>query len=199
MSVTAALAASPAAAQDALPSLFDVTGVATDDLLNVRAGPSADADAVGTLPPDARAIEVVARDAGRNWGQINLGEGAGWVSLRYLSAQEGVWAPGALPATLRCFGTEPFWSVAPQDETLILSTPEGDTGYSHVSVLDQDFAPERRRIALATGDAGRLTLVISPAACSDGMSDRAFGLRADTVLEDADGPELRTGCCSVAP
>lgn len=40
----------PVAAQD-LPALFHVIGVAEDDVLNIRQGPSASAEAIGSLPP----------------------------------------------------------------------------------------------------------------------------------------------------
>lgn len=53
------LAAGPAAAQD-LPAVYDVAGVAADDVLNVRAEPSAEAPVLRTLAPDAGGIEVVA-------------------------------------------------------------------------------------------------------------------------------------------
>ena len=88
-----------------LPTLFDVTDVADDDVLNIRTRPSAGAEILGSLAPDARGVEVVAHDASGRWAQINTGEHSGWVALRYLAYRTDVWEPGALPEALRCIGT----------------------------------------------------------------------------------------------
>lgn len=92
-----------------LPTLFDVTGVAADDVLNIRQLPDADAPIIGTLSPDAKGIEVVEDTGG--WGRVNSGEGSGWVSMRYMAYRTDVWHEGALPDGFSCFGTEPFWSL----------------------------------------------------------------------------------------
>ena len=84
-----------AAAQDGYPRLHDVVGVASDDVLNLRAGPGAGHDKVGELTFDARAVEVVRAEGG--WGLVNAGEGPGWASLRYLAPR----ADGDLPNVRR--------------------------------------------------------------------------------------------------
>lgn len=48
------------AAAQVLPALYDVAGVAGDDVLNVQVGPDADSAAMGSLPPNAKAVELVA-------------------------------------------------------------------------------------------------------------------------------------------
>ena len=55
-----ALALPSGAAAKGLPALHDVTGVAADDVLNVRARPDASAPVLGALTPDATGVEVVA-------------------------------------------------------------------------------------------------------------------------------------------
>lgn len=52
-----------------LPDLFDVTGVNSNDVLNVRSAPDADAEVIGSLDHDARDIEIVAVEDG--WGRVN--------------------------------------------------------------------------------------------------------------------------------
>jgi uncharacterized membrane protein len=192
------LLATPAAAQDALPILADVTGVAADDVLNVRGAPDASAEIVGTLAPDMRGVEVVGLDPSGGWGQVNTGESSGWAAMRFLASREGIWRAGALPEGLTCFGTEPFWSLRPGGGRLVLATPEGperDMALSAALDIGIDGDPQR---ALVAEDAdGRLTVGITPAACSDGMSDRGFGLAALVVREGGGAAELLTGCCSL--
>ena len=48
--------------EDRWPALLDATGVAGDDVLNVRAAANASALVIGTLAPDARDIEVIGPD-----------------------------------------------------------------------------------------------------------------------------------------
>ena len=194
-----ALLAGPAlAAQDAqLPTLSDVTGVAANDRLNIRERPDAGASVIGTLPPDAKGVEVVAQRNG--WAQVNTGERAGWVNARFLTYRSDVWTSGQLPATLSCLGNEPFWSLRQVGETMVYETPEGARQMDRRAVLDQGFpSPVRGVIA---GDAqGRLTLAMQPAQCSDGMSDRVYGLSALLIFDGAgQASRMQSGCCRISP
>ncbi|MEP2426619.1 MAG: SH3 domain-containing protein, partial [Tateyamaria sp.] len=93
LAVVLCLWALPAAAtQDAWPALYDVSGVAENDALNIRQAPDAAAPIIGSLTPDAEGIEVIRPDDHHGWGLVNSGEGRGWVSLRYLTRQPGQWA-----------------------------------------------------------------------------------------------------------
>lgn len=194
--LAALLLAAPAAAQP-LPSLFVVTGVQPGHALNVRAAPEPGAPVIGRLAADATGIEVTARDATGAWGAVNVGEGAGWAALRYLAAAPGGWQPGALPAGLRCFGTEPFWSLAFDAGTARLATPEGERTLKVQAILDTGVPDDPRRAVVLDDAISEATATITPAACSDGMSDRRFGLQVLTVLHDAGAPRLLSGCCSL--
>ena len=196
------IAACPAAAtpEYVLPSLFEVTGVATNDVLNIRSAPNANAAIIGTLSPVAREIEVVGYDATGRWARINSGERSGWVALRYLTYQVDVWKPGSLPPTLHCSGNEPFWSLRPKGNMVIYSTPETpDSAMTLDQVLSTGMFKDPRRSFSAQGESGRMTAVIVPMACSDGMSDRAFGLDVTVILEGFAEPQMLIGCCSIAP
>ena len=189
------------ASAQSLPDLYDVTGVAANDMLNVRAFPDAKASVLGELPPDARGLEVLALDPSGKWAQVNMGEQAGWVSTRFIKARPTVWVPGRLPETLSCSGTEPFWSLRQKDGGLVLSQPDaGDRALTLRTTLDRGFEGDRMRALIAGDGAGRLTAVIQPDACSDGMSDRSFGL-SGTLILDGSGTSSRmlTGCCSITP
>ncbi|WP_151718119.1 SH3 domain-containing protein [Gemmobacter serpentinus] len=190
--------AGPAAA-DGLPALYDVQGVADWDVLNVRAEPSSRAAVVAQLAPDARAVEVVRQQG--NWGQVNKGDGAGWVYMKYMARRTGEdwWQ---IQDALHCFGTEPFWSLtlrprqgdARREEpglpaqTLALGAVSGADGQAYASFGD----------AAQGGD-----LRLEAGSCSDGMSDRSYGIRVAGHLRPGlagtAGEASLSGCCSVEP
>jgi len=195
-------AASPAAATQEyiLPTLFDVTGVAANDVLNIRAAPSARAEIIGTLSPNARDIEVVGYDETGQWARINTGERSGWAALRYLAYQIDVWTPGTLPPTLHCLGNEPFWSFRPRGDDVVFSTPDAPESAMRIEqVLATGMFRDPRRSVSAQGENHRMTAVMVPMACSDGMSDRSYGLDVTVILEGRGEPQMLTGCCSIAP
>ncbi len=192
-----ALCGAARAADGPLPDLFDVTGVAADDALNVRSEPGARAGIVGTLEPDARGVEITATEDG--WGRVNKGEGSGWVAMRFLARQDGTWRAGEVPPTLSCFGTEPFWTLGMEDGGMSWSTPDGAWALGEATVLGGEIPGDIRRGLKAAGDGVAVHAFMAPGACSDGMSDRAFGLNAAVILDDGAGPRLLHGCCSIAP
>ena len=189
-----------AMAEDYLPNLFDVTVVETWDTLNVREAPDGQAKIVGTLPSTAKGVELLARDASGKWGKVNAGERTGWVALRFLKAQPTAWKPNALPLTLQCHGTEPFWSFKTVDKGLVFSEPEQpDRPLSLRKVMDRGIEGEPMRGLIAGDDKGRLTAVMQPQQCSDGMSDRAYALAVTVIMDGQDQPSrMLTGCCSIA-
>ena len=116
-----------------LPALFDVRGVASDDVLNVRSGPGVENEIIGALKHDARGIEAVGANADGTWLLVNTFERAGWASARFLQRTGPDWDAG-LPRPLGCFGTEPFWSLT-----------HGATGasWSDFDVSDQPLSARR--------------------------------------------------------
>lgn len=180
-----------------LPDLFDVTGVNSNDVLNVRSAPDADAEVIGSLDHDARDIEIVAVEDG--WGRVNQGERSGWAAMRFLTRKEATWQAGGVPSTLTCFGTEPFWSLGFKGDGVTWSTPDEMLEVSDVAVLGGEIAGDIRRGLSGAGEGVTVHAVITPGACSDGMSDRGFGLTATVILDEGEGPRLLHGCCSIAP
>ena len=175
-----------------LPSLFDVAEVAADDVLNIRQRPYGSSPIIGSLAPDASDIEVV--EERRGWGRINMGEVSGWVSMRYLTYQVDVWEAGQLPGHFRCLGTEPFWNIAIRGDELEFSSPDQSETEALRAVLDTGVFRYPSRVILGE----TLTLVATPNLCSDGMSDRQYGLDA-TVIRDGEQPEMLRGCCLIQP
>jgi uncharacterized membrane protein len=60
-------------------------------------------------------------------------------------------------------------------------------------ILSTGWFRDPRRAVVADG----LTAVIAPAACSDGMSDRAYGLEATVILGGGAQARMLTGCCAL--
>jgi uncharacterized membrane protein len=188
--IVAMLAAGPGAAQD-LPAFFDVTGVAKGDVLNIREQPSARSPVVATLEPTAKGIEVVAQIGA--WGVVNTEEGTGYASMTYLKRAEGPgWA--GLEVPLHCLGTEPFWALDldPQDATLTLTAPDQPDREMAVTA-EWPALPWSPVAALGTAEG---TAVLRPQQCSDGMSDRTYGLAVDLFLTGAE-PQHLAGCCTL--
>ncbi len=185
-----------AAFAEPFPRLYDVTGVAADDVLNIRADPSGSSAIIGQLTPQQQNIEVMASDASGKWGLVNVGERSGWVAFRFLHATTGN-EDYALAPELSCRGNEPYWSLdVNQGQSAEFSSLTGETKSYPVG-----------KISVGTGRTDRFLLglgqssvaVISREMCSDGMSDRDFALRIDLVTS-ADGQQsLLSGCCSIAP
>lgn len=183
------------AQDDPSPGLYDVARVTTR--LNVRAEPAIEAPVIGWLARDASGIEVVARDAAGAWGRVNLGEGSGWVSLTYLDQRgDALWSANALPETLICFGTEPFWDLRHEGDRLIGGgVDEADRRDFMIDTVT-GAAGASSRVVVARDRQGTVTLGIAPEECGDGMSDRIYALGAR--LSEGNAP-TRIGCCSIAP
>jgi hypothetical protein len=180
------------ATQDGWPALFDVTGVAIDDVLNVRAAPDASAPIVGTLAPDARGVEVIRANDRLTWGLVTTRERSGWVSLAFLERRPGQW-DGAFPALASCVGTEPFWSLTLEGDAATLTTPESRIEGTVVARLGSLNRRDRHGLRVALPEGRSIAGVISTEACSDGMSDRAYGLALDALHGEA----VLSGCCSL--
>ena len=191
---------------DGFPALYNVVDVAADDVLNIRSGPTASAEIIGTLAPDARNIEVTGTDESGTWGRVNTGERAGWTSLRYLRAAEnGHWADPT--AKLRCFGTEPFWSLilSPATKRADYTRPDAapaTTGITQFLISVPGYPPA----AWMMFEKGALDWVqLEQASCNDGMSDHEFGISAQLAVSQPMKDPLTlpnyvvNGCCSVIP
>jgi uncharacterized membrane protein len=179
---------------EVFPAFYSVTGVAADDVLNLRARPDPATEILGTLAPDATGIEVMAIVDG--WAVINTDGVSAYAAGRFLRREAGPdWT--TLQQPLTCAGTEPFWSLAidPGAGTAGFSTP--DQPDAHVLEIDEVWPAEpwsrSAAVSLPVGMA-----VLRGEECSDGMSDQRFGIAVDLFLRDAGGLRL-AGCCSLAP
>lgn len=192
--------AGPVTAQDRWPALFDVSGVDKGDVLNIRAEPDADAAIIGALSPDARDIEVIRVSQGGHWGLVNTAERSGWAALSYLARKPGQIAQ-SLVAPRRCVGTEPFWNLTISEQAQVTWTePDREDIWGVIPARYK--SPNRRGtegLTLTLRNDIRGYAVIREGECSDGMSDRAYGLEIDLHLVEHGRVRLLSGCCSVAP
>lgn len=183
----------PLRAQE-LPALYAVSGVASDDVLNLREGPDAGSQIIGHLAPDATGVEVVAFEG--DWAVINSEGLAGYAARRFLTAEEGpAWS--ALERPILCAGTEPFWSLTldPAARSAGFSTPDAPEA-RQLGIEDLWPAQPWARSAAISLPVG--LAVLRGEECSDGMSDQRFGIAVDLFLRDAGGLRL-VGCCSLPP
>lgn len=188
------LCTNAAMAQD-FPAIYRVTGVASNDVLNIRAEPGAGAPIIGRFRPSARGIEVMALSANGRWGLVNTEGQSGWSSMRYLAREgTGSWRDGQ--AQLTCFGTEPFWHMP-----IFLPTHRaefhapGEGGFELVTdagALPSTAFPPTLAIPFS-GTREGMAVVRGGGLCSDGMSDLSYGLEAQ-IYWRGDTAGL-SGCC----
>jgi len=89
--------------------------------------------------------------------------------------------------TVHMTGTEPFWSAEVAGATLTYSTPETPEG---VTGAVERFAGRGGYSISGTLEGRALDITVTPADCSDGMSDRSFPYAVTMRL----GNEVREGC-----
>lgn len=187
--------AGTASAQD-FPALFSVAGVASNDVLNIRAEPTAQAPILGSFGPFETGIEVVGLSQDRNWGLVRNADGIGWAFMRYLRQERAdSWRDGQQPLT--CTGTEPFWRLdlflpSNRAEFQDLNTG-GFEVRNEAPNLPTTLSPPT--LAMSFNGARRGFATIRQGVCSDGMSDRVYGLETQIYwLGERQG---LSGCCSL--
>ena len=189
-------APSAAASAQELPALYRVAGVEDGDRLNVRDRPGLEGAVIGALAPDAGAVEVTALSRGRDWGRVSVNGRSGWAAMRFLAPVPGTaWsAPGA---ALTCRVTEPFWTVTlpPGRESLRLVA----YGRGRRALAVTARGPALARPALGFFlDGGEGLAEVRREECSDGMSDRAYGLALSLWLSSGESVAGYQGCCTLA-
>lgn len=191
-----------AAGAEVFPAFFDVTGVAANDVLNVRSAPDAASPIAGALQPSLTGVEVVAVSEDGKWGRLNIGEVSGWAAMAFLKPQtRPAWI--ALQGDLQCSGTEPFWalSVQPQEKKLSMSSPEARTHFMDITA-QWPGAEWHQTVGMTVEGMGASGMaVLRGEGCSDGMSDMRFGISIDLFLQDSGGSSARAlrGCCTLVP
>lgn len=97
------------------------------------------------------------------------------------------WSGIAASETVRFVGTEPFWGGSAGPQGLTYTTPERPDGQT---VPASRFAGRGGVSFSGTLAQGAATLAVTPAACSDGMSDTHYPFVVTLQI----GAEVRRGC-----
>ena len=179
------------------PALYDVTGVASDDVLNVRAGAGASHPIIEALAYNDRHIEIIELSTDGKWGLIGYPERNGWASMRYLVRQSGQGGPN-LPRPLSCGGNEPFWGIQFSRNGNEFSEP-GQMPHilpTFWEGIPDGMWPIAYGIKMARGG-DEINAVITRSQCSDGMSDKTYGFEINALLSGALGNRMLNGCCSL--
>ncbi|HID07242.1 MAG TPA: hypothetical protein EYP10_08845 [Armatimonadetes bacterium] len=177
-----------------LPDAFMVTGVASNDVLNIRTEPKASSAIIGTLDPYGFNIEVIKLSPNGKWGMVSAGERNGWVAMRF-SKRTNATAPNEIPRPMICFGNEPFWALGMYpngDEYQLAGESRHDLTPINEVVSYQGYA-----VVFQEGPTLNRTLMIQRGYCDDGMSDLEYGWRAILLNETPQGSSLNFGCCTL--
>lgn len=188
------------ATQEATPEptqRYRVTGVASGDVLNMRAQPSASSGVVGTLSPNESGLVVAGTRMETNgsvWWQV-IGEGGpGWVNARYLAPDGAPSGDETFP--LVCTGTEPFWSVTVIGGEARFETPDGAETWQAGPMTSAAGMTGRYAARLESGGGvGHLAAWRNHNFCSDGMSDIGFPYEGIVIAPDG---TIYGGCCQRA-
>ncbi len=200
----------PAQARDGV-SLFNVSRVNQDDVLNIRATPDPASDKVGEIPADGQGIEATGGSMSHNgyiWREVRFNNVTGWVNgyflIRAAKPNEGTTGSTSkskgrvFPEAISCAGTEPFWGVLIRDYlTVFDSLSEGrlelrmeparsSTQNQSVWAIDAEIVSTRRPVT---------ALIKKVNQCSDGMSDVKYPYEIQIILKN--GP-VYSGCCRQA-
>lgn len=181
--------------------LYAVRDVTADDYLNVRAQAGAQAMIVTMIPHDAKTVRLTGQEKqlGRaTWVKVSWQSKQGWVNRRYLiKAGEQLPVSAQKPAksnpTLRCGGTEPFWSIDVSRKTASFKPMDGENMTLPVTFRSQSANNPTIAAVDARNKERNITLFLQKVAeCSDGMSDINYPFRVTAIISNK---AVYSGCC----
>ncbi|MBE3638955.1 hypothetical protein [Mangrovicoccus algicola] len=182
----------PARAEGRLPARHRL---AAETVL--RAAPDAAAPEAG-LAQAGKDLEILGFSEDGLWAEAGRGAGVAWLPAAGLTRLQPP-ADEGLP--MRCYGTEPFWGLnMPSAFFAEFERPEHPEAPLQITGSDAATGPGgHTRLWTFVGEELRGHLAVRNEACSDGMSDRHFGLSAVLSLaETAGAVHLRLGCCALS-
>jgi uncharacterized protein YraI len=174
------------AAPAALAGSQDVTGVEWGDVLNVRTQPKANAPIAGAIPYDGVDVEVTS-PANKGWVKVTYRDVSGYVLAKYLGPAQR--HEGPLPATLKCHGTEPFWSLEVTAKGVTYQHMDDAKAKIDMGPFQQTANRSNSWMAMGPKSAASLT---SGQRCSNGMSDAVFPY---TLHMSTPASGIVSGCC----
>lgn len=187
------LAVTTAGAQQ-LPPVYQVTGVAQDDTLNIRAEPSAKSAIIGEIYAYDIAVEILHLTDDGKWGYVGARADNGWVAMRFLKHDPSP-EPYLVPRPLACSGTEPFWNIGLYPRGSEFQTP--DIPRTDISVTSEGVAESGFYAVAEEGPTRIYRLNVTRQVCHDDMSGREFGYAGSLFVESPDGNMMLSGCCTL--
>jgi uncharacterized membrane protein len=188
-----------------LPALYTVSQPADVTVLQVHLQPDTASDVIGALVAGQTDIEVIDLAENGTWANVNVNEGSGWVQIAGLQPMpDKSWSHLTTP--LQCAGTEPFWGLRIDPVTLSGSF-RGDSGVDTAMSVSRIWDPDNLMrgydpespVVVRFGEQNALAF-LTPAQCSDGMSDRNYGINILlSITEPGQDEHIWTGCCLMAP
>lgn len=108
---------------------------------------------------------------------------------------------------LRLVGTEPFWggtltrqaltiTRVDRPEVTVRNPGSGPCPPQDACFFGQFSGAGRRYVNARLQDGGRLSLIVDPEACSDGMSDRRYPFKASVTFVTSEGKAERLQGCA---
>jgi uncharacterized membrane protein len=182
--------AAPACAEN--ETIFEVVKVAQGDVLYVRAAADSNSAIVGAIPYDGGAIRIIEpAKTGSSWAKISHNDLQGYVNTGFLAPQPAM--TGDLPQSLKCGGTEPFWSFERKADNATFEPMEGPkTNFELKPATSGANRPNIWVLEPAEPNRTPIAFISENRFCSDGMSDNLY--RYEVFLRTGD--HLLSGCCN---
>lgn len=183
-------AADPMTAPDglSLPAIFSVSNVAANDSLNIRAAAQASAQALMQVQ-NGFPVTVLGM-ATAKWAKVQIGDVMGFAHADYLTRGGGTTNMYGFQLGIECIGTEPFWSMTFDTDTMVRMTMIGQVA-DPVPLTSTSFSgyPYAFYAAPYSGE-------VSFEICSDGMSDNIYPMSIQLTTPDEGGAMMQVqGCC----
>ena len=188
-------------------AVYAVTGVNSDDYLNVRQKATARSAIVTRLPHDSvgiRRLDGEASISGNIWWRVKWEGKQGWINRRYLkpvtTQNSAAAAPVSTqkmktPATLHCGGNEPFWGMKITQNHLSYTSMNGQKW--NLPVVFNKTSENNTTIAAIYAKQDNkqiLSMLQKVSACSDGMSDIDYPYAITAIINQQ---QFYSGCCHV--
>ena len=179
------------------PAFYDVTGVASNDTLNVRSGIGTKHPITHKLKHNQRYVEIIRLSDNGRWGLIGYPEGSGWASMRFLTRQPNQ-NGNDVPRPISCGGNEPFWGLSLDQNENVFSTPSSaPKSFSTIwQGIPNGMLAISYGIKMANGPE-EINAIIRRTQCSDGMSEMEYGFEINVLISDYSGHQMYHGCCSL--
>lgn len=117
---------------------FKVANVRSDDVLNVRSGPSADFDVVGELSPGSSGIAIISACRSK-WCPVRHHSTSGWVNSAYLAPEEP--SPTSLPNSSHDGPVDAIAAPAVRDSPEAPRTCLTAAAHALLNRIEQRFGP----------------------------------------------------------